>query len=178
MSKHNKEEINLEKGYEADVINFKGIIYFGAGLFGLIVITFVLMWILQYHVLLPQAEANDKSALHPMAMNEDEKLPPEPRLQSAPGFGLDTKSGRINLELREPQAEWREIQKQNKDIWENGEKEGNTVIALPMKEAEEKLLKDGSIKFKTGAEGEKALQDAKTFISGSSAGRLASETRR
>ncbi|MEZ5345726.1 MAG: hypothetical protein R2681_09250 [Pyrinomonadaceae bacterium] len=193
MSEHNKVEIDsekafqnvelsLDKPYEEDVISFRGILYFGAGLFLLIVITFGLMWIFQFQVLAPDAE--EKAAQvkrdNPLMLSEDEKLPPEPRLQSAPGFGVDSKNGRISLELREPQAEWHELQKQYKDIWENGEKssDGKTVVALPIKEAKEKLLKDGNVKSATGPEAEKAYTDARHFVSGSSAGRLASEKRK
>ncbi|MCB1024931.1 MAG: hypothetical protein KDB79_11100 [Acidobacteria bacterium] len=182
MSKHNKEVIDSDKPYEADVISFSGILYFGAGLFLLIVITFGLMWILEYKVLLPDAEEKDAKAkqTNPLMMTEGENLPPEPRLQSAPGFGVDTKDGRVSLELREPQAELKELQKQWKDVWENGEKDqaGKTVIAIPIAEAKEKLIKSGGIKSVAGEQGEKVLRQASHFISGSSAGRMASEKRR
>jgi hypothetical protein len=49
----------------------------------------------------------------PMAMTEEERLPPEPRLQSAPGFGVKTEDGQwVPLENREPQAEYVELRKQ------------------------------------------------------------------
>lgn len=174
MSKHHDAEINLDKPYEEDVINFSGIIYFSIGLFLLIVVTFGLMWILQYKVLGPQAEGADIK--NPMATTAEENLPPEPRLQAAPGFGLDTKTGRISFERREPQAEWNELQKEYEEIWEKGETgaDGKTVIAMPIDEAKAKLLKDGGVKA-AGAEGEKSLSEARSFISGASAGRRASE---
>lgn len=182
MSKHNKVEIDSDKSYEEDVISFSGIIYFVVGLFLLIIVTFGLMWIFQYKVLEPDAEeqaAKIKSE-NPLMMSEKENLPPEPRLQSAPGFGVDTKKGRVSLELREPQAEWNELQLLNKDILENGEKadDGKTIVAMPMKDAKEKLLKDGNIKFIAGPQGDKAMTEASYYVSGSSAGRIASDKRR
>lgn len=176
MSEH-KVEIDLDKPYEEDVINFKGIIWFGAGLAFLIVLTFGLMWVLQYVVHQGQAEAADEKARqdNPMMLSDEERLPPEPRLQSAPGFGVDTKSGRKSLELREPQAEWIEIQKQYEDIWKNGEKNGSTVVALPIKEAQEKLLSSGSVKAASGEEAEKLYEESKKFLSSASSGRVASE---
>lgn len=43
----------------------------------------------------------------PLARQGTETLPPEPRLQAAPGFGVDLPGGeRRNLELREPQSEY------------------------------------------------------------------------
>lgn len=178
MSKHEEVEVNSDKPYEVDVLNFKGIVYFCVGLTLLIVVTFGLMWIFQYKVLQPQAEESDYK--NPMAMTEEERLPPEPRLQSAPGFGVDGKDGRVGLELREPQAEWKELQKQYKDIWEHGEKgkDGKTVISMPIEDAKAKLLKDGNIKAKSGKESEKALKELDAFVSGASAGRRSSEKRR
>lgn len=182
MSKHNKVEIDLDKPYEEDVISFSGIIYFVVGLFLLIVVTFGLMWIFQYQVLEPDAEAQAAKVKsdNPLMMSEKENLPSEPRLQSAPGFGIDTKKGRISLELREPQAEWNELKKLDKDILENGEKseDGKTIVALPIKDAKERLLKSGDLKSVAGPQGEKALNEARYFISGASAGRKASEKRR
>ena len=91
---------------------------------------------------------------------------------------MDTKSGRVSLELREPQAEWIEIQKQYEDIWKNGEKNGSTVVALPIKEAQEKLLSSGSIKAASGDDAKKLYEDSKKFLSSASSGRVASEKHR
>ena len=46
---------------------------------------------------------------NPLAMSDREQLPPEPRLQMAPGFGVDTEKGRVNLELSYPQSEYRTL---------------------------------------------------------------------
>ena len=49
----------------------------------------------------------------PMAMTEQERLPPEPRLQAAPGFGVKLENGEwVNLEKREPEAEYRVLREQ------------------------------------------------------------------
>ncbi len=177
MSGHNKVEIDLSKPYQRNEIGVRGIVYFGVGLFLLIVVTFVLMYIFQYGVLEEQRLAEDERDRSPVAMSEEERLPPEPRLQGAPGFGVDSKDGRVVLERRPPQAEYQELQAQWKELWENGEKDPKTgtVLSLSMEEAKEKLLSDGSVKSVTGDEGEKALRDASTVVSSSSAGRLRSE---
>lgn len=177
MSGHNKVEIDLSKPYQRNEIGVRGIVYFGVGLFLLIVVTFVLMYIFQYGVLEEQRLAEDERDKSPMAMTEEERLPPEPRLQGAPGFGVESKDGRVNLELRNPQAEYHELQEQWKELWENGEKDPKTgtVVATSMEAAIEKVLNDGSIKSVTGESGEKALQEATTVVSSSSAGRMSSE---
>ncbi|MDH3494274.1 MAG: hypothetical protein OEM82_12040 [Acidobacteriota bacterium] len=173
-------EIDPNLPYQKNEIGVAGILYFGIGLFLLIVVTFALMWVFQYQVLEPDAVARDKENVSPVAMSEDQRLPPEPRLQSAPGFGVDSKDGRIILERREPQAEYRILQKQWKELWENGEKDEKTgtVTALSMEAAKEKILSEGSVKSVTGAKGEDALKDASMIFSSSSAGRIASEKKR
>ncbi len=179
MAEHEKTNVDFDQPYEQNIIGLRGIIYFGVGLFLLIVVTFGLMWVLQYQVLQPQAEEADRQNQEPLALSEEEKLPPEPRLQSAPGFGVeDPNGGRINLELTAPQSEYWELEKQWKKLWEEGRKDEKTgtVIALPIEEAKERLLKDSSVKAKTGEEAKKTLENSKKLVSASSAGRTASDT--
>ena len=73
--------------YEENEVRLKGIIYFWVGLLALIVVTFGLMWAL-INVLRDYNKQNQEPA-GPLAMTEKERLPPEPRLQMAPGFGID-----------------------------------------------------------------------------------------
>ena len=179
MSNQGNTNIDPNQPYESNVIGFRGIIYFGLGLFLLIVVTFGLMWVFQFAVLEEQAIADDKKSEkeNPFTMSDDERLPPEPRLQGAPGFGVENKGGRIPLELRESQAEYRELMKQWERTWKEGEKDANTktIISLSIEDAKEKLLKGNSIKTRSDEEGKKALDSADLSVSASSAGRLASE---
>ncbi len=130
------------KGYEENDIKLGGILGFGVGLLILVVITFVLMAIMK-NVMEDQFAATDK--IDPMASTKpNDKLPPEPRLQGAPGFGVDGKDGRINLELQIPQSEYRELVKIWDDLEQNGHKDSKTgtVITLPMKEAKKMFLQE------------------------------------
>jgi hypothetical protein len=138
---------NFNKTYEENDIKLRGILGFGFFLFALIVVTFVLMWILQYHILKPQFDENNK--VGPMALKPDEKLPPEPRLQAAPGFGVDGPNGRIKLELMRPQAEHEEMTKIWDEIEKNGQKkksadgkDSGEYLILPIEEAKEKVLSE------------------------------------
>ncbi len=176
-AKHEKSFVDFEKPYEQNLIGLKGIFYFGIGLFVLIVITFALMWAFE-GVLEEDAKAT-KSSNNPMSVKEKDRLPPEPRLQAAPGFGVESDHGRVNLELRKPQAEYDELKKQWEEAWKHGHKDEKTgtVISMPIAEAKEKFLQQ-QIKARSGAEAEKALADSRMVISDSSAGRMATLKRR
>lgn len=176
--KHEKSFVDFEKPYEQNVIGLKGIFYFGIGLLFLIVITFGLMWALK-SVLEENAKETKDSVTNYMILPDNERLPPEPRLQAAPGFGVEGEHGRINLELREPQAEYRDLKKQWDDIREHGEKDETTgtLIAMPIGQAEEVFLQR-AVKAKSDPEAEKALNDSRMVISDSSSGRMATLKRR
>jgi hypothetical protein len=176
-TKHEKSFVDFEQPYEQNIIGLKGIFYFGIGMFLLIVITFALMWSL-LNVFEEDAKAT-KASTNPMVMSEKERLPPEPRLQIAPGFGVESPDGRVNLELRAPQAEFWEMQKQWKQIWEHGQKDEKTgaISALPIDMAKERFLEQ-SIKARSGPEADQAAAGSKMYFSDSSSGRRASEKRR
>lgn len=174
MAKHEKSFVNFDKPYEQNLIGLRGIVIFGIGLFLLIVITFGLMWVLEDAM---EGEAREsKGSREPMAMNAKEKLPPEPRLQSAPGFGVDGDQGRVNLELREPQAEWRELRKIWEKGWEQGYKDqkSGTIVALPINEAKKKFLEQSG-QMKTDPNGAKLYEESLRQVSYSSSGRTKSD---
>jgi len=180
-TKHEKSFVDYDKPYEQNLIGLRGIIYFGVGLFLLIVVTFGLMWALQ-NVMEDNAHA-EKDTKSPLALSEEERLPPlnGPRLQSAPGFGVDDpKGGRVNLELRAPQSEYRELHRIWEDEWENGRKtvspDGKeTQMSLPIDQAKEKLLEEN---VKSRPNSENALDEARTYQSYSSSGRTRTDRRR
>lgn len=170
--KHNDTAIDLNKPYEENEIQLKGIIGFAIGLVLLIVVTFGLMWAL-LNVL--EDYAAEGIVQNPVALRDRERLPPEPRLQSAPGWEIDTANGKINLELGDPRAEYWELSRDWKQLWEMGRKDAatGTVIALPINEAKQRVLSQG-VKAKTGPEAEEAYKKSKMYISDTSSGRIAS----
>ncbi len=179
MAKHEKTFVNYDKPYESNVIGLRGIIYFAIGLFVLVVITFSLMLFLQ-NIMEEQSVAT-KDAKPPMMMNEQERLPPEPRLQAAPGFGVDTQQGRVSLELKAPQSEYRNLQEQWATLWKDGQKDAKTgmTVTLPLEEAKRKFLEQSAGKPQPNAEQEeKVVRDSRSIVSLSSAGRTAADVRR
>jgi hypothetical protein len=171
-TKHEKTYVDFEHPYEQNIIGLRGVIYFGLGLFLLVVITFGLMWFLQ-DVMEQQAVANDERNRNPMLMSDRDRLPPEPRLQSAPGVGVGIDGDRINLELRHPQAEWEVLQQQYREMWEKG-----TSATLPIEEAKQRFLAEAGKASPAGAQSGNVLEESKMIISDASSGRVKTIRRR
>ena len=147
---------NPDVSHEASDVDVGTIIKFVVGLFFLIVISFILMQLL-YKVLEDRATKADPPP-RPMAMSEKERLPPEPRLQAAPGFGVNLGDGKfINLQLREPQAEYNELQKVWNQVLEGKPDPRDGKISMPVEEAKKKVLEDGNLKSRPPADGQQQM---------------------
>ena len=82
----------------------------------------------------------------PMALTETkDRLPPEPRLQSAPGFEITLEDGKkVDLQNAIPQAEYRELRKQWDENLSTGLKDqSGNVVGMPIKQAMEKIVSTG-----------------------------------
>jgi hypothetical protein len=80
-----------------------------------------------------------------MALQPKDRLPPEPRLQAAPGFQLKLESGEtVSLEKLGPQEEYRVLRRQWNENLKTGLKDqsGNTV-GMPIEEAMKKIVSQG-----------------------------------
>ena len=88
----------------------------------------------------------------PMALTKEERLPPEPRLQAAPGFAVTLENGEtVKLDLKEPQAEYRVLHEE----WQRQLKSGSMPIDDAIKKISESLpsrTKEGSTKLDDYAE--------------------------
>ena len=78
---------NIDVTHEKSDVRISAIAKFVFALIVLMVVSFVLMWAM-FRILQKQ---NVDPARSPMALKDEERLPPEPRLQSAPGFASDLK---------------------------------------------------------------------------------------
>ena len=148
---------NPDVSHEASDVDVGSITKFVIGLFILTVITFGLMKLL-YKVLEDRATKADPPP-RPMAMSEQERLPPEPRLQAAPGFGVNLGEGKemINLQLREPQAEYNELHKIWNDVLEGKPDPRTGKSSMPIEEAMKKVTEDGSLKSRPAADGQQPI---------------------
>lgn len=138
---------NLDVRHEASDVDISGILKFVLALTVMTAFVFVLIWGLFWFLNAQETEKEPQPG--PMAMTEQERLPPEPRLQAAKGFGVKLEDGSwVKLENKEPEAEYRVLREQ----WEqrlnckNGD--GSQVAAancIPIDEAMKKLLEGGGL---------------------------------
>ena len=150
---------NPDVSHEESDINVRSVIVFGAGLLVFGIIVHVLMSLMFNYM---ESRAERDEAAHrrgPMAFTEKERLPPEPRLQVAPGFGINLGEGKapINLQLREPQAEYNELHK----IWLNdlqGQPDPRTGRAgMPIDQAMQQVITNGQMKTRQTATGQQQM---------------------
>jgi hypothetical protein len=135
---------NVEVSHEVSDVNVSAILKFVAGLTVLTVVVYVLMLLL--FIFLNRREVKREPAPGPMALSEQERLPPEPRLQSAPGFAGDlAKSAGEggSDEPKDPLWEIRLLRKQWNDTLENGPRDqSGRIVGLPIEQAMQKVLED------------------------------------
>jgi hypothetical protein len=176
-TRHEKSFVTFEKGYEQNIVGLRGIAYFGIGLLILILITFGLMWAL-LKVFSDQA-AIDNGQNPPLMMSDRERLPPEPRLQLAPGWNVQTGEGVVNLELSYPQAEYNKLHKEWIQMWEHGVRDEKTGVTsmLPIDEAKKKFLEQNP-KASSDETAQMLLESSNLNYSDASSGRVKSERRR
>ena len=134
---------NVEVTHETSDINVRAVLTFAAVLTLATIAVSAGMWLIFRYFNAQEAKQPKRG---PMAWTKKEdRLPPEPRLQSAPGFAITTEDGqRRNLELREPQAEYGVLRKQ----WEQNLKTGlkdqsGKVVGMPIDKAMEKIASEG-----------------------------------
>jgi hypothetical protein len=145
---------NIDVSHELSDVYVSGIAKFVVALSVLMVVSFFLMWALfrafeSKTVELPPS---------PMALTDKERLPPEPRLQGAPGFGEQlNKTATVRKETKsevapainagapmpkDPLWEIRTLRQQWNDVLEHGPIDQNGKrYGMPIEQAKEEVLK-------------------------------------
>ncbi len=131
---------NLDVTHEASDVSVSGVAKFVAGLTVLCVVVFVLMW--GMFRFLYALEDTKEPGPGPMAMTPLERLPPDPRLQAAKGFGVKLENGEwVNLENREPAAEYRVLRQQWERVLNEGVRDkSGRIVALPIDQAMQRVV--------------------------------------
>jgi hypothetical protein len=133
---------NVEVTHEASDVSVSGV---GTFVLALTVATIVVclgMWILFRYF--DKQEAKQR-APGPMALKQQERLPPEPRLQAAPGFAVTLEDGqRVSLEKDAPQAEYRVLKEQwEKELRGELKDQNGNPVAIPIDQAIDQVVKKG-----------------------------------
>lgn len=129
---------NVEVTHETSDIDVRGVLRFMLVLtIATIVISFGMWRLFLYYA----AQEAKEPQPGPMALKPEERLPPEPRLQAAPGFEITLEDGtKVNLGKREPQAEYRLLRRQWEENLGTGLKDSNgNVVGIPIDKAIEKV---------------------------------------
>ena len=145
---------NIDVTHEVSDVYLGGIARFVLALVVLMVVSFILTWAM-FRTLKSRSTEPPPS---PMALNEQERLPPEPRLQGAPGFAeqLDKSTQHKNGEQRAlspaisanapapkgPTWEILVVREQWEDVLKNGPVDQNGQrYGMPIEQAKEEVLK-------------------------------------
>jgi hypothetical protein len=149
---------NPDVSHERSDVNLKSIIAFAAGLAVLTGVVLVLMSVM--YKVLDERERKQEGQPPPMALTEKEHTPPEPRLQAAPEFGVDVDkthvaemrekgyrvddNGRVDLSLREPQAELKVVRERWQQELEGKQPDRQTgAPRIPIDQAKQMLIQQG-----------------------------------
>ena len=130
---------NVEVTHEASDVNVRAVLTFVLVLTVATAAISVGLWIMFRYF---NAEEGKEKPPGPMALSKDQRLPPEPRLQAAPGFAVTLENGqRVSLEKDIPQAEYRALRQQ----WESelrGEvkDQSGNPISIPIDQAIQQVV--------------------------------------
>lgn len=162
---------NVEVTHEASDISVRGVLTFVVALTLATIAISVGMWLLFRYF---DAQEAKEPGRGPMAFTQKEdRLPPEPRLQAAPGFAITTESGeKVNLEKAPPEAEYEVLRKQWKENLEMGLKDqSGAVVGMPIGKAMEKVVSEG-LPSRVKGPGGKLADYAISMPTASSSGRV------
>ena len=139
---------NVDVTHEVSDVYISGIAKFVVGLSILMIVSFLLVWGM-FRVFDARIQEPKRS---PMALSDKERLPPEPRLQGAPGFGeglektATPESEKIGAgnQPKSPLWEIKAVRDQWNDVLEHGpiDKDGKRY-GMPIARAKEEILKQG-----------------------------------
>jgi hypothetical protein len=162
---------NVEVTHEKSDINVNGVLAFVVALTILTIGVYLGVLVLFNQF---QAQAAKEPPPGPMALSQEERLPPEPRLQAAPGFGVTLTDGaNVNLEKREPQAEYKTLREEwDRNLKGELKDTSGKPLSIPITEAIKKVISGPGLPARP-AEGQHKLEDfAISAPTASSSGRV------
>ena len=134
---------NVEVEHETSDINLRAVVTFALVLAISIGVVALGLRVLFNFFYAQEAKRTPKPG--PMALAQKDRLPPEPRLQSAPGFEVKLENGQtIHLEKSAPQSEYRVLRQQWEENLKTGLKDqSGNVVGMPIDAAMDKIVSEG-----------------------------------
>ena len=150
---------NIDVTHEVSDVYIEGIAKFVVALTILMVVSFVLMWVL-FRSFESRSTDPERSK---MALSDKERLPPEPRLQGAPGFAEELDRSAAATKEKQPEAghqtkagpaapkdplwEMKVLRDQWDDVLKNGPVDKNGQrYGMPIEKAKEEVLKQLAVR--------------------------------
>lgn len=136
---------NIDVTHEESDVNVPALLKFVAALTVMTIAVYILMWGL-FKFFNTQVTQQEQPP-GPMALSEQERLPPEPRLQGARGFAEELAKSVGDSSQEKPKDPLWEIRVLNQQ-WENSLEEGpkdssGNPIGLPIEDAMKKVVEQG-----------------------------------
>jgi len=133
---------NVEVTHETSDVNVRAVLTFAVVLtISTMVVAFGLRYLFKFF---NEQEAKSPRP-GPMALKQRDRLPPEPRLQGAPGFQVTLENGQtVNLERGAPQSEYMSLRAQWEENLNTGLKDqSGQVVGMPINAAIDKIVSEG-----------------------------------
>ena len=135
---------NEEVTHERSDVSVQGVVMFCVVLGISIAIVSFGVWVMFRYFNAQEAKAPQPG---PMALAKDERLPPEPRLQAAPGFAATLENNqRVNLERGAPQAEYKVLREQwDKELHGELKDQSGNPLSMPIDQAIKQIATGGAL---------------------------------
>ena len=162
---------NVEVTHETSDIDVKAVLTFVVVLTIATAAVSAGMWLLFNYFNAQEAKEPQRG---PMALTEKkDRLPPEPRLQAAPGFNITLEDGqRENLEKGAPQAEYTALRRQWDENLRTGLKDSSgNVVGMPINQAIDKVVSGEGLPSRVKGPSGKLSDYAISMPTASSSGR-------
>ncbi|PWT79955.1 MAG: hypothetical protein C5B44_06100 [Acidobacteria bacterium] len=144
---------NVDVVHETSDINVSAVLKFVLFLTLMTIAVFILMWALFRFYNSRAARTEPEPG--PMALTEQERLPPEPRLQLAPGFAQEVaKSGPSPnpAALTDPAWEIKVLRQNWEDALQHGVRDQNgNMVGVPIDEAMKRVLQGNALPVRPNA---------------------------
>ena len=135
---------NEEVTHERSDVSVRGVLMFCVVLGISIFVVSIGVWLMFRYFNAQEAKEPQPG---PMALTKNERLPPEPRLQAAPGFAATLGDGqRVDLGRREPQAEYRVLREQwQRELHGELKDQSGNTLSMPIDQAMKQVVSGGAL---------------------------------